>query len=235
MKMNEIGLYILYIIVILFGPILLMFPIWTKLLKNKYGPQKILILHIGKTKIVSTQKILVTSLLTIAFLFCLDYILPIPFSTFILIFILSAVISNKLEIVDKGDFLATDSNQLKKELKDSLDKIKASISSIESLAVELETKSIELTEKGSHSKQLDKDIETKLNEYESWKKLSEEEKQLFISAVDKTVNKKGTINFIVIVIGSIALNLAANLIWSLMGNPDKPTLLDFLKYVFGIK
>jgi len=235
MDAKQIALIILYIIFSCFGPILLMFPLWTKILNIKNGKQKILTLHIGSTRVITNQKSVVSVLWSIAILFCLDQILPIPFFTFIVIFILSALISQKMEVSDKGDFISTDSARIKEDLQETLGKIKNSISSIESLALELEAKNIEITEKGSFAKKLDTDIEAKLNEYQSWKNLSEEEKQLFISAVDKTVNKKGAINIIGIIAGSVILNLLANFIWSLLGNPDKPTLLEYLKHLLGIK
>jgi hypothetical protein len=235
MDSKNIGLYILYFGFILFGPILLMFPLWTKILNIENGKTKILTLHIGKTKIITNQKSVASALLTIAVLFCLDYILPIPFFTFIVIFIISAFLSEKLQIIDRGELIVSDSIQIKNELKATLDKIKLSVSSIENLSLELEAKSTELNEKSAYSNSLDGDIKKKLNEYESWKNLSEDEKQLFVSAVDKTVNKKGTFTFLKVVIGSVILNLVASFVWSILGNPDKQTLLQFLKQLLGIE
>ncbi|NMH26484.1 hypothetical protein [Flavobacterium silvaticum] len=225
--MNNTLEVILYFSILILVPIIFMLPLLIKVSKISNDKNKIITLHLGKTKIITTKNNIVSLIVSIVLIFIMDNIVPIPFFLYLILIYISFTVGRNIQIVDKGEMIAVDSKKIKTDLNETLAKIKSSISAIENLALELESKDSEITEKGNVAKELDSSIASKLSEYETAKNLSEEEKRLIMN-YQKSANRKGFFGLIGIVVGSILLNLIANIIWAYFGNPDKATLTEYL-------
>lgn len=230
--MNNTIEIILYIFGIILIPIIFVLPLLIKISKIKNAKNKIITLHLGKTKIITTKSSFLSLIFSVVLIFIMDNFVPIPFFLYLILIFVSIALGKNLQIIDKGEIITVDSNQIKSDLNETLSKIKISISAIEKLAFELESKNTEITEKGNHAKELDSSIASKLSEYETAKNLSDEEKKLIMD-YQKSSNKKSLVSLLGIVIGSILLNLIANIIWAYFGNPDKTTLTESLMSLFG--
>jgi predicted transcriptional regulator len=95
---------------------------------------------------------------------------------------------------------------------------------IEQLATEIHTRQVELEEGERLRLSLREEIEQKLSEVEAWQSLSEQQKKLFVNAAKEAIDRRTSLQMIAVVLSSIALNLAASVLWSLMGSPGAQQL-----------
>lgn len=101
---------------------------------------------------------------------------------------------------------------------------------LEHLAQTVRQKQHEIQQKEELSKELDKTISEREKRSEAFLSLTEQQRDLLATAVKRS-QRKGVFSSTVVVIGSIALNIVATIIWSLLGNPGQSEMIDHAKQV----
>jgi preprotein translocase subunit SecF len=96
---------------------------------------------------------------------------------------------------------------------------------------------IEVTQRDIEDKEkrrvaLQKEIDKQLRDVEAWQKLSQEQKDLFVQTAKEAMRRKSFLEAAAIVGGGLALNLAASLVWALLGAPGKEELSNFFDGLF---
>ena len=104
---------------------------------------------------------------------------------------------------------------------------------IERIVNEIQVQKAELEEKTKISKELDAELNSKLEQYDSWKNLTDEQKKLVISAASEALDRRSVLNMVVVAFVTIFLNLAATVVWTLAGSPGKQELIDLFSKLFG--
>lgn len=153
----------------------------------------------------------------------LEYLLPLPLLPLLLLYFAFVVIRNPLarrQVTVKSESLLT-------ELAAMQGQLNAVNTRVQELVGEIETSQVELDQTRSVKKSLGEEIESKLAEVENWRKLSDEQKQLFIATVGEALQRRTVFGTAGVIVGSIVLNLAATLIWELLGAPGRERLLEW--------
>jgi hypothetical protein len=104
------------------------------------------------------------------------------------------------------------------------------------LVEEVQLRQAELDEREKYRATIKIEIDEKLKEVEAWRDLSETQKNLVLATAKEAVNRKTSIQIAGVIIGSIILNLAANVVWSLMGQPSDQRfkeLWESFRHLFG--
>jgi hypothetical protein len=104
---------------------------------------------------------------------------------------------------------------------------------IERIVDEIQVQKAELEEKTKFSSELDAELNSKLEQYDSWKYLTEEQKNLVINAAREALSRRSVLNMFVVALVTVFLNLAATIVWTLAGSPGKQELLDLFSRFFG--
>lgn len=91
---------------------------------------------------------------------------------------------------------------------------------LEYLANIVRAKQTEVAAQEEIRKSLEASIAAKQREKGAWEDLTEEQRELLLTQI-RQAQKKGATATIMVVIGSIILNLVATLVWTLLGNPGK--------------
>lgn len=103
---------------------------------------------------------------------------------------------------------------------------------IERIVNEIQVQKSELEEKTKFSKELDTEINKKLEQYDTWKNLTEEQKKLVINAASEALARRSVLNMVIVALVTIFLNLAATIVWTLAGSPGKQDLIDLFSKLF---
>jgi hypothetical protein len=98
------------------------------------------------------------------------------------------------------------------------------------LATELQTTRLEVDAQQKQKQSLRAEIDQNLSEADAWQKLNEQQKTLVINAARDAINRKTVFQGASFVIVSIVLNLAATIIWALVGSPGRDQMLHMLKH-----
>jgi len=196
--------------------------IW--LLRRRAGSSREFVMYryrLAGSQIAISKDLLFLILSSGLALWWLEYLLPVPLLPILLLyfgFILVANPAARRQANVKSEALMSELSAMQKQFQ-------AANAKVAELVAELETSSAELNQATSVKESLTREIDTKLKEVENWQKLSEEQKQLFIATVGQALRRRTILGVSGVVIGSIALNLAATLIWELMGAPGRDALL----------
>jgi hypothetical protein len=110
-----------------------------------------------------------------------------------------------------------------RELVGSLKRMQSEIAQVtghvERLALEVEARQIELEASEKARSSLVAEIDAKLAELNEWKALNENQKNLVLGAAREALNRRSTFQMSTVVLGSILINLLANVIWAMLGQP----------------
>jgi hypothetical protein len=90
---------------------------------------------------------------------------------------------------------------------------------VERLALEVEARQIELEASEKARSSLVAEIDAKLAELNEWRALNENQKNLVLGAAREALNRRSTFQMSTVVLGSILINLLANVIWAMLGQP----------------
>lgn len=120
------------------------------------------------------------------------------------------------------------SSQLLEEINSMAEQLKAAHARVQQLAGEVELMQAELSRKQTFGESLDREIDSKLKEAKEWNNLTDEQKRLLVESVGEALSNKSVSRTAITIIGSIVLNIAATLIWTLLGSPGKNELLAWL-------
>lgn len=101
------------------------------------------------------------------------------------------------------------------------------------IAAELSSRQSELKASELLRTTLQEEIDGKLKEVEAWRALSEQQKTLFIQAARRAMRKYSIPQLLLIILGTIALNLVASWIWALLGAPGHQELLKNFDVLIG--
>jgi hypothetical protein len=88
-----------------------------------------------------------------------------------------------------------------------------------------------VTSKEQERTQLEKVIGEQYKQSEAYKAFTDEQKALMSGAV-KAAQRRSVIVAFVAVVGSLMVNIAATLIWTLLGNPGRQEILQRFDYYF---
>jgi hypothetical protein len=102
---------------------------------------------------------------------------------------------------------------------------------LEHLANLVKAKQLEVDEKERIQRELEYQINKKAHESKELEKLTESQKELILKVIRKS-QRPSVLDSTGIILGSIALNIFATLIWTLLGNPGKDAIVNQLK-TFG--
>lgn len=160
----------------------------------------------------------------------LDQFVPIPFFLPLLIIGAYFWVSRSASTRSTAG-ISQHSGHLVGALQEMQNQIDAAKSHIEQLASEIYTRQIELEENEKLRTTLRADIEKKLSEVEAWKALTEQQKELFVQAAKEAISRRTSFQMLGVVLGSIALNLAASAIWALMGSPGEQQFLRMIEEI----
>jgi TolA-binding protein len=122
--------------------------------------------------------------------------------------------------------LSERSSQLLDNLKDIETQIEQARQHIELMATEIEARQVEVEEKTRMTRTLDEEIDAKLEQYEHWRSMNHEQKQLVIDAARQALSRRSAAQAFSTVLASIILNLVATLIWTLAGSPGRLELIS---------
>jgi hypothetical protein len=110
-----------------------------------------------------------------------------------------------------------------RELVGSLKRMQSEIAQVtdhvERLALEVEARRIELEASEKARSSLVAEIDEKLAELNEWKALNNSQKKLVLGAAREALNRRSTFQMSTIVLGSVLINLLANVIWAMLGQP----------------
>jgi hypothetical protein len=158
--------------------------------------------------------------------------LPMPL---ILLFLAIALLSLKIakaEVIDVNS-IAESSRELLDRLKGMQVEIGDIRQHIEGLGHHIVTKQMELDEKESRRKALEREIEEKSSEASQWKSLTEEQKKLVLDSALDAISKETKGKIWLGVLTGFFINILATLTWTLLGNPGKDKILENVKQTFG--
>jgi hypothetical protein len=173
---------------------------------------------------ISLRQIIRFLLLIFPVIFLTQVIGVLP-DYFLWIMLAVAIIGNILnQNVQTGD----QSQEVLDALTEMSSRLTESRLHLEHLANLVKAKQIEVDEKERIRVELEKQIDEKSRETKELEKLSETQKELIVNVVRKS-QKPTVIDTTGIIISSVALNLLATLIWTIMGNPGKDELINQMK------
>ena len=104
-------------------------------------------------------------------------------------------------------------------------------SHIEQLATEIQLKQVELEEKDKIKKSLHDEIENRLQEVKEWRNLSQKQKSLLIEAAQHALSRTSFFRVFGFVMSTVALNIAATVIWTLLGSPGTERLIELYEKI----
>lgn len=157
---------------------------------------------------------------TVVSIWWLEWLMPLPLLPIFLVALF--FLFNRSE---NKNVASKTSSQLLEEINNMAEQIKAAHARVQQLAGEVELTQAELTRKQSFGESLDREIDSKLKEAKEWNNLTDEQKKLLVESVGEAVSSTSVSRIAVAIIGSIVLNIAATLIWTLLGSPGKDELL----------
>ncbi|EGQ8983014.1 hypothetical protein RV040_001435 [Vibrio alginolyticus] len=159
---------------------------------------------------------------TVLSIWWLEWIMPLPLLPIFLVALFFLFNKNKNE---SKNIASKTSSQLLEEINSMAEQLKTAHARVQQLAGEVELTQAELTRKQDFGESLDREIDSKLKEAEEWNNLTDEQKKLLVQSVGEAVSNKSVSRIVVAIVGSIVLNIAATLIWTLLGSPGKDDLL----------
>jgi regulator of replication initiation timing len=153
------------------------------------------------------------------------FIIPILAILFIYLKISSA------ERIDEGTISESSETLLKRisNMQIEIGGIKQHITDLSSAIL---TKQIELNEKEQIRQRLDKEIEEKSDEADSWTSMTNKQKDIVISTVISGMKPRRT--FWMGIIFGFLINLMATLTWTLLGNPGQDQIVKKFNDIIGI-
>ncbi|TGT40255.1 hypothetical protein [Mesorhizobium sp. M8A.F.Ca.ET.165.01.1.1] len=197
--------------------------LWIENKRRQIGPASFLVVSFGDTRLITSRDGIKKVSLLIFPLYIIYEFLPIPFIFPFLVFILFIYVRRL------GTQSTVDFSERSQKVADALQKIQLEVanakSHIEQLAREVVTRQAEIEEGNRVKDALIKEIDEKHKEGEEWQKLTEYQKELVIDVAKDAFSKKSSLQLMSVIIGSIALNLTANVVWALMGQPGGEKLI----------
>lgn len=98
-------------------------------------------------------------------------------------------------------------------------------SDLDALSNDFRARRIELAQNDALAASLQTSINSKLKEYDTWRKLGDQEKKIFVDAAREAVRRRTLPQLIGAAILAIAINIVATVIWTLVGSPGREDLL----------
>lgn len=97
---------------------------------------------------------------------------------------------------------------------------------VEHLAAEIQVRQNEISENEKVKTSLLNEIDSKLKEVKEWTSLTDKQREMMIDATRTAISRRSSVGIAFVILGSVALNLVANVIWALMGQPGKERLIQ---------
>ncbi|GBL02584.1 hypothetical protein [Vibrio harveyi] len=214
-----------WLLIVLFVGVPTVLPLAAFLYLNRHGSidhSPLYRYRIAGHEVAITGGLLKLTGVTVVSIWWLEWIMPLPLLPIFLVALFFLFKKSESKYV-----VSKTSSQLLEEINSMADQLKTAHARVQQLAGEVELTQAELNRKQSFGESLDREIDSKLKEAEEWNSLTDVQKKLLVQSVGEVVSNKSVSRIVVAIVGSIVLNIAATLIWTLLGSPGKAELLTW--------
>ncbi|MCA0940863.1 hypothetical protein LCM28_13360 [Salipiger pacificus] len=176
---------------------------------------------VGENELIASKRLLQGAGILALALWWLEWILPLPLLPILLV---TFLILFQRQVAQDG--LSASSGELLTEISSMAKQLETTHRRVQSLANQVKLAENEIQRKAQYQKTLDGEIEDRLKQVAEWKSLSDDQKRLFLDTVGEAVSRRSTYRIFLAIVSSIALNIVATLIWTLLGSPGKEDILN---------